>query len=30
VIRNSTSKIVSADLDAMIVYLHSLPRLEKE
>jgi len=30
VIRNSTSKIVSADLDAMIAYLRSLPRIEKE
>ena len=30
VIRNSTSKLVSADLDAMIAYLRSLPSIEKE
>jgi mono/diheme cytochrome c family protein len=30
VIRNSTSKLLSVDLDAMIAYLRTLPRLEKE
>jgi mono/diheme cytochrome c family protein len=30
VIRNSTSKLLSADLDAMIAYLRILPRLENE
>lgn len=30
VIRNSTSKLVSSDLDAMITYLRSLPRIENE
>lgn len=30
VIRNSTSKLLSVDLDAMIAYLRSLPRIENE
>jgi mono/diheme cytochrome c family protein len=30
VIRNSTSKLVSVDLDGMIAYLRSLPRIENE